>query len=151
LILTDLSPEASTPCWYGLRAWIEQGCKSTKRAGWQGQRTPRTQPDRAARLWLAVAVATLWRLRVGGEADATIPPSTVLDITARVPQQGRTRRATRLRLVRVCRRGWNLLLVALLDHAPLPLGRCVPEPWPAVPVLAAETPSLPELALPRAA
>jgi len=33
LILTDLPPEASTACWYGLRAWIEQGFKITKRAG----------------------------------------------------------------------------------------------------------------------
>src|SRR4029434_8340153 len=77
LILTDLPPEASTACWYGLRAWIEQGFKITKRAGWQWQRTHMTKPDRAARLWLAVAVATLWLLSVGGEAEETIPVSTV--------------------------------------------------------------------------
>jgi hypothetical protein len=151
LILTDLPPEASTACWYGLRAWIEQGCKITKRAGWQWQRTHMTQPDRAARLWLAVAVATLWLLSVGGEADATIPASTVLDVTALVPQPVRTRRATRLRLVSVFRRGWTLILVALLDHAPLPLGRFVPEPWPTVPVPEEATPSLSEWALPQAA
>src|SRR6516165_7015256 len=110
-----------------------------------------TQPDRAARLWLAVAVATLWLLRVGGEADAPIPASTVLDVTALVPQPPRTRKATRLRLVRVFRQGWNLILVALLDQAPLPLGRFVPEPWPAVPVLEEALPSLPQLALPQAA
>jgi hypothetical protein len=150
LILTDLPPEASTACWYGVRAWIEQGFKITKRAGWQWQRTRMTQPDRAARLWLAVAVATLWLLSVGGEADETIPASTVLDVTPLVPQPARTRRATRLRLVSVFRRGWNLILVALLDQAPLPLGRFVPEPWPAVPGLE-ETPSLAVLALPQAA
>jgi len=151
LILTDLPPEASTACWYGLRAWIEQGFKITKRAGWQWQRTHMTQPERAARLWLAVAVATLWLLRVGGEADATIPVSTVRDVTALVPEPRRTRRATCLRLVSVFRRGWNLILVALLDHAPLPLGRFVPEPWPAVPVPEEEPTSLPVLALPQAA
>src|SRR5215472_2734177 len=151
LILSDLPPEASTACWYGLRAWIEQGFKITKRAGWQWQRTHMTQPERAARLWLAVAVATLWLLRVGGEADATIPVSTVRDVTALVPEPRRTRRATRLRLVSVFRRGWNLILVALLDHAPLPLGRFVPEPWPAVPVPEEEPTSLPVLALPQAA
>jgi hypothetical protein len=148
LILTDLPPEASTACWYGLRAWIEQGFKITKRAGWQWQRTRMTQPDRAARLWLAVAVAPLWLLSVGGEADATIPASTVLDGTALVPQPARTRRATRLRLVSVCRRGWPLILVALLDQAPLPLGRFLPEPWPAVPE---ESPARQGLALPQAA
>src|SRR5215475_8977708 len=149
LILTDLPPEASTACWYGLRAWIEQGFKITKRAGWQWQRTRMTKPMRAARLWLAVAGATLWLLSVGGEADATIPASTVLDVTALVPPPARTRRATRLRLVSVFRRGWILILVALLDQAPLPLGRFVPEPWPAVPEQ--ETPSLPVPALPQAA
>ena len=79
-----------------------------------------TKPDRAARLWLAVAVATLWLLSVGGEAEETIPVSTVPDVTALVPGQPRTRRATRLRLVSVFRRGWNLILVALLDQAPCP-------------------------------
>jgi DDE family transposase len=151
LLLTDLPPEASTACWYGLRAWIEQGFKITKRAGWQWQRTRMTEPERAARLWLAVAVATLWLLSVGGEADATIPTSTVLDVTALVPQPARTRCATRLRLVSVFRRGWTLILVALLDHAPLPMGRFVPEPWPAVSVPKEETPSLPGLAMPQAA
>ena len=149
LLLTDLPPEASTACWYGLRAWIEQGLKITKRAGWQWQRTQMTKPERAARLWLAVAVATWWLLSVGGEAEETIPASTVPDVTALVPAPPRTRRATRLRLVSVCRRGWNLILVALLDQAPLPLGRFVPEPWPAVP--AQQTPSLPVPALPQAA
>jgi Transposase DDE domain len=134
LLLTDLPPEASTACWYGVRAWIEQGFKITKRAGWQWQRTRMTEPERAARLWLAVAVATLWLLSVGGEADETIPASTVLDVTALVPQPTRPRQATRLRLVSVFRRGWTLILVALLDQAPLPLGCFRPEPWPTVPV-----------------
>jgi len=151
LLLTDLPPAASTACWYGLRAWIEQGFTSTKRAGWQWRRTQMTTPERAARLWLAVAVATLWLLRVGGEAEETIPASTVPDVTALVPGQPRTRRATRLRLVSIFRRGWNLILVALLDQAPLPQGRFVPEPWPAVPVREEATPALPGLALPQAA
>ncbi len=59
LIRTDVPPEASEAAWYGLRAWIEQGFKVTKRAGWQLQRTRMSDPGRASRLWLAVAVATL--------------------------------------------------------------------------------------------
>ena len=128
-----------------MRAWIAQGLKSTKRAGWQWHRTHRTKPERAARLWLAVAVATLWLLRVGGEAEETIPASTVPDVTALIPTQPRMRRATRLRLVRVLRRGWHLLLVALLEQAPLPTGRFVPEPWPAVMALEEQAPLLPNL------
>jgi hypothetical protein len=151
LILTDLPPAASAACWYGLRAWIEQGFKITKRAGWQWQRTHMTKPERAARLWLAVAVATLWLLSVGGEADEAIPASTVPDVTALVPTPLRMRRATRLRLVSVFRRGWTLILVALLEQAPLPMGRFVPEPWPAVTALEEPAPLWPALDMPLAA
>ena len=150
LILTDLAPEASDAGWYGLRAWIEQGFKITKRAGWQWHRTRMSAPDRAARLWLAVAVATLWLLSVGGVADETIPASTLLDVTALCPERPRARRATRLRLVSVFRQGWVRLLVALLRQEPLPEGRLVPEPWPTVPPLAGE-PYTPGTVLPAAA
>jgi hypothetical protein len=137
LILTDLPPEASDASWYGLRAWIEQQFKCIKRAGWQWQRTRMTQPDRAARLWLAVAVATLWLLSVGGAVEDAIPESTLLDVTTALGHQRRQRRATRLRLVSIFRRGWITILVALLTQAPLPLGAFLPEPWPRVPALEA--------------
>ena len=107
-------------------------------------------PERAARLWLAVAVATLWLLSVGEAADETIPASPLLDVTALCPSRPRTRRATRLRLVSVFRQGWVALWVALLRQEPLPHGRFVPEPWPAVPTWEAEAPEV-QLALPTAA
>jgi hypothetical protein len=132
LILTELPPEAGEASGYGLRAWIEQGFKVTKRAGWPWQRTRMTEPQRAARLWLAVAVATLWLLRVGGLADASLPDSTLLDVSVALGGQRRQRRATRLRLVSAFRRGWMTIVVALLDHEPLPLGVFLPEPWPGV-------------------
>jgi hypothetical protein len=130
LLLTDLAPSAGEACWYGLRAWIEQGFKITKRGGWQWQRTRMTDPQRAARLWLAVAVATLWLLSVGSEADASVPIATVLPLPADVLPPARPRRATQLRLVSVFRQGWIGLLVALLNQRRLPTGRFVPEPWP---------------------
>ena len=109
-----------------------------------------TDPARAARLWLAVAVATLWLLSVGGATDETIPASTLLDVTALCPERPRSRRATRLRLVSVFRQGWVELLVALLRQEPLPQGRFVPEPWPTVPALEDEA-CEPAMALPEAA
>ena len=60
LILTDLAPAVAQAVWYGLRAWIEQAFKDFKRGGWQWQRTRMTDPARVTRLWLALAVATLW-------------------------------------------------------------------------------------------
>ncbi len=150
LLLTELAPEASDAGWYGLRAWIAQGFKITKRAGWPWHRPRMTDPARAARLWLAVAVATLWLLSVGGGADEAIPASTLGDIIALCPGHPRTRRAPRLRLVSVFRQGWVALLVALLRHDPLPQGHVVPEPWPTVPALEDEA-CEPAMALPEAA
>ena len=130
LLLTDLAPSAGDACWYGLRAWIEQGFKITKRGGWQWQRTRMNDPQRAARLWLAVAVATLWLLSVGEEAEDTIPVGTLPLLPATLASPPRQRRATRVRLVSVFRQGWNTILVALLHPRRLPTGRFVPEPWP---------------------
>ena len=132
MLLTDLAPEASDAGWYGLRAWIEPGLKLTKRAGGPWHRTRMTDPARAARRWLAVAVATLWVVSIGGTVDATIPAGTLPDVTGRCPAYRRPRRATQWRLVRVFRRGWLTLMGALLRHDPLPESRFLPEPWPAI-------------------
>jgi len=130
LILTDLAPSAGAACWYGLRAWIEQGFKITKRGGWQWQRTRMTDPQRAARLWLAVAVATLWLLSVGGMAEETIPESTLLPLATDDVPASRSQRATQLRLVSIFRRGWITMLLALINQPRLPRSRFKPEPWP---------------------
>ncbi len=134
LLLTDLAPSAGEASWYGLRAWIEQGFKFTKRGGWQWQRTRMTDPQRAARLWLAVAVATLWLLSVGGMAEETLPMSTLLPLSAEDSPVSQPRPATQLRLVSIFRQGWITILVALLNHRCLPQGRFVPEPWPQSPI-----------------
>jgi hypothetical protein len=130
LLLTDLAPSAGEACWSGLRAWSEQGFKITKRGGWQWQRTRRTDPQRAARLWLAVAVATVWLLSVGGLAEETIPEGTLLPLADDDSPASRSRRTTRLRLVSIFRRGWITILMALLNQRRLPPGRFKPEPWP---------------------
>ena len=102
----------------------------TKRGGWQWQRTRMRDPQRAARLWLAVAVATLWLLSVGGMAEDTLPVSTLLPLADADGPPARPRQATQLRLVSIFRQGWLTILVALLNHRCLPQGRFVPEPWP---------------------
>ena len=102
LVLTDLPPEQSDASWYGLRGWIEQFFKDAKRGGWQWQRTRLSDPERAERLWLAVAVATLWLVRVGG-ADEAATVAAVPDLKLWSGEdQPRTRR---WRLVSVFARG----------------------------------------------
>lgn len=125
LVVTDLPPEAAEVCWYGLRAWIEQGFKRIKSGGWQWQYTRMEKPARAERLWLAVAIATWWLLSVGGEADAEILEETL----APVPHPQR-QSPPRWRLIAVFHQGWNQIIAALLCHEPLPFGKGKPEPWP---------------------
>ena len=125
LVLTNLPPQAADVCWYGLRAWIEQGFKRIKRGGWQWQYTRMDDPARAERLWLAVAVATWWLLSVGGQSDEQVLAETM----NKVPHTQPSRRP-RWRLIAVFHRGWTQILAALLDHDPLPLGEAWPEPWP---------------------
>jgi hypothetical protein len=67
LIVTDLPPERARARWYGMRAWIESGFADLKRRGWQWHKTQMVDGARAARVWLALAVATLWVVGVGSE------------------------------------------------------------------------------------
>ena len=122
LLVADLAPEASEAAWYGLRAWIEQSFKVVKRGGWQWQRTRMSDAQRATRLWLMLALATLWLLSVGGEAEATIPESTLPEVDGWRPPRRHS--------VSVFRRGWYLIVAAWWRQAALPLGRFFPEPWP---------------------
>lgn len=121
-ILTDLPPAACQVAWYGVRTWIEHGFRCLKRGGWQWQQTRMTDPARAERLWLALAVATFWVISVGaaGEQDRTQP--VLANLT---PGPARSRR------LRVFRLGHFLLLVAAITAHPLPLPGPLPEDcWP---------------------
>jgi hypothetical protein len=65
VLLTDLAPEEVGLSWYGLRIWVEFGFRVLKWMGWQWQKSQRTDPDRVARHWLVMAVATCWVLATG--------------------------------------------------------------------------------------
>jgi hypothetical protein len=69
LLLTDLPPEAGSVVWYAFRAWIEQGFKVIKGGGWDWQKTRMDEPGRVERLWLVLAVATLWVVAIGSEDE----------------------------------------------------------------------------------
>jgi len=132
-VLTDLPADGCDIAWYGLRTWCEQGFKCTKRGGWQWQQTRTTHPGRAARLWLALAIATLWMVTLGSELE-TGPTAEIPDLPDLSPileAMFTTRRRRRIRLFRL---GWLWLLVRLVTAQPLPLPRqLVPESWPEAP------------------
>jgi hypothetical protein len=133
-LLTDLAPEGGAAAWYGLRSWCEQGFKCFKRGGWQWQQTQMSAPDRAARLWLALAVATLWMISVGGALEAC-PSSDAAELPALQPlleaivaTPGHPRR------LRVLRLGWLWCIVCQITTGGLPMPqRLRPEPWPELP------------------
>jgi hypothetical protein len=148
LIVTDLAPELAQASWYSLRGWIEQGFKRVKGEGWDLPRTRIASCERLERLWLAVAVATLWVLEVGGEAEveetggrrAARRTKTVGRDTPALPDlepgAGETARRTddrpepeTPRIWSVFGRGWNLLRNALAVGVVL-VGSWHPEAWP---------------------
>ncbi len=133
LVVTDLAPEQATVVWDGMRSWIEGGFKDTKRGGWHWHQTKMVEPKRAERLWLAIAVATLWVVSVGGEVDASLPVSS---LEALPPTHVARRKATgrsRPRMISCFARGLIIIVGALIRGDGLVLGRFVPEPWPSSP------------------
>lgn len=113
LLISDLSPEVAQLSWYAMRAWIECGFKDFKRGGWHWEQTKMTRPERAERLWFVMAVATLWVLSVGGEADA--------QRVALAPA------ATPPRALSCFSQGLNRIQVACDRNEPLPYGRFIPD------------------------
>lgn len=130
LVLTDLVPQAANVVWYSMRNWIEAGFKDSKRGGWQWHQTKMTDPRRASRLWLAIAVATLWVVSVGGEADATQPCSGLEALPERHIARRPATKRSQPRLGSCFARGLQRIWVALLNGRLLPMGRLLPEPWP---------------------
>lgn len=85
LIVTDLEPEQSNTLWYGLRAWIESSYRDIKSDGWQWHKTRLRKPSRAERIWLAMAVATLWTVTLGSDEQRHL--STTLNEKQIIPDE----------------------------------------------------------------
>jgi DDE family transposase len=129
-VLTDLPADRLGVLWYGLRIWVELGFRALKGAGWQWQRTRRTAPNRVARRWLVLAVATLWVAAVGTRAEDAawrgVPPARL-----RTPPPLPARRPRRE--LSVFLRGWNWALGQVIRGRLWRRLWLAPEPWPDAP------------------
>jgi Transposase DDE domain len=132
-VITDLPANQANLAWYALRAWIEAGFKDLKRGGWGWQHSKMDQASRVERLWLAMAVALVWTVRLGSQADSQLPEGNLEHLPPahiahqrlkRLPGQRPARRLS-------CpQRGRLVLLAALVLAEDLPLGAIIDEPWP---------------------
>ena len=85
MIVPDLEPELGNVLWYRFRSWIESSYRDVKSDGWQWHKTRLREPARAERIWLAMAVATLWTVTMVSEQPEE--SSSRLDDMAIFPQQ----------------------------------------------------------------
>jgi hypothetical protein len=68
-VLTDLSPAQAEVSGYGMRTWIESGFKDFKRGLWGWHHSKMGDASRVERLWLAMAVAQVWTVSLGCQAE----------------------------------------------------------------------------------
>ncbi len=138
-LVTDLGPQRALATWYGLRVWIEEGFRVLKSLGWQWQRSRITDPQRGERLWLALAVATVWTLAYGTwvEDQRDGPPSPATSASVAPGPRGVEEPTgeyvppTRPRLKSIFRQGLERLAETIWGHKrPLRRLRLVPEPLP---------------------
>ena len=151
-LLTDLGPCQVEASWYGLRMWVELGFRVLKSVGWRWHRSRITDPRRAERLWLALALATTWTLACGTwTEDRREGPPAGNDLSS--PEErlaGATNRSappgdpglekvsggqpnTRPRRKSILRQGLEALSERVWgSKPPLKRLRLVPEPWPKV-------------------
>jgi hypothetical protein len=130
LVLTDLAPEEADVAWYGLRAWIECSYKDMKRGGWHWEQTKMTDPARAERLWLAMALATLLVVSVGVHDEAMTPHPALDQLPPTHIARRRNGDRPPRRQISCFQRGRLVVLAAFAHGRSLPPMALIPEPWP---------------------
>ena len=122
LIITDLKSTDADVSWYGFRSWIECSYRDVKSDGWQWHKTRLRQPDRAERHWLAMAVAMLWMVTLGGEQEVADDELLVSD---RLPLS----QPSSARSLACFVNGLLTILAQLLTGQSLSFGRLFPLPF----------------------
>jgi hypothetical protein len=132
-VITDLPSQVARVGWYSMRAWIEAAFKDLKRGGWGWHHSKMQDASRVERLWLAMAVALVWTVCLGSQADSQLPAAHVERLSPahiarqRMRSEGGQRPTRRLSYAQ---RGRLVLLAALVRAEDWPMGVIMAEPWP---------------------
>lgn len=133
VVITDLPAAEATIAWYALSAWIEAGFKDLKRGGWGWHHSKMREASRVERLWLAMAVAFVWTVAVGIQADSQHPVPCrehVSPTPVARKREIRSQEQPAARRLSCPVRGRLGLLAALLNAQEIPRLRLVAELWP---------------------
>jgi len=126
IIVTDLSSDECDVSWYALRSWIEQGFKCYKSGGWEWQYTRIKDAKRIERLWLPMAIASVWVMGIG--TDAELQDEEIPGWSAALPEELTT---ICQRTIRIFRRGWLQILAWLVTGKSIKMPtKLIPEEWP---------------------
>ena len=138
VILTKLEPEEALVSWYGLRTWLEGGFKHFKRGLWGWHHGKMERASSVERLWLAMALAQLWCVSLGCQAEAQLEaefrqnePAASLP-ERHIAHRRRKRAVGQLPARRLsCVVRARLILLAMQSRSePLAVGILRARPWP---------------------
>jgi hypothetical protein len=135
VVVTDLGEKESKAAWYQMRFWIEDEYKDHKSGGWGWEQTKMEDPQRAERLWLAMAVAMQMAVLVGGkqeaeEAERKRRVQSRVKGKRRVGRPPKPWRRPRGREQSCLVRGQQAILAATINGEEVPTGHVVAEVWP---------------------
>jgi hypothetical protein len=127
-------PEQAEVSWYGMRTWIETGFKDFKRGLWGWHHSKMQEASRVERLWLAMAVAQVWTVSIGCQAEEEKRQETLGESlpAQHIARRRRKRSADQppTRRLSCVVRGRLGLVAALFTAAVLPCGKLLGEAWP---------------------
>jgi len=134
-VVTDLGEKEGNAAWYQMRFWIEDEYKDHKSGGWGWEQTKMEDPQRAERLWLAMAVAMLMTVLVGGQEEAKEQEqkhkqARKLLGKRRVGRPPKPIRRPRGREQSCLMRGQQAVQAAVIRGEEIPMGHVVTEAWP---------------------
>jgi hypothetical protein len=138
IILTDLEPQQARIAWYRLRTWTLGGFKDLKRGLWGWHHSKMDCASCVERLWLALALAQLWCVSLGCQAERVAEEAWSQQAPeASLPQTHRARRA-RIRpadqhpprRLSCVLRGHLILLAMQFQGKELSLGSLRLDVWP---------------------